>query len=78
MCNYRPVAAHKRIQTKNKLQQSTRRRWTDVDITQFELGLSLKGKNFYKIQRDHLQEKNLKEIVEYYYMVMEYICYMVP
>ena len=38
-------------------------------MASFEAGLSLRGKNFFKIQRDYLQHKDLKEIVEYYYLV---------
>jgi len=65
ICNYRTSAAHKRIQARARL--TPKRKWTNEDIANFELGLSLKGKNFFKIQKEHLPKKTIKDLVEYYY-----------
>ena len=35
----------------------------------FELGLTTKGKNFFKIHHEHLPNKTIKEIVLFYYKV---------
>ena len=67
ICNYRTSAAHKRIQARARL--TPKRKWTNEDIGNFELGLSLKGKNFFKIQKEHLPRKTIKDLVEYYYYV---------
>ena len=67
ICNYRTAVAHKRILARAKL--TPKRKWTNEDIANFELGLSLRGKNFFKIQKEHLQGKTIKDLVEYYYYV---------
>merc|ERR1711953_1618322 len=36
-------------------------------MASFELGLTLLGKNFYKIHHQHLKSKNVKEIIQFYY-----------
>lgn len=71
ICNYRTTAAHKRIQARARL--TPKRKWTNEDIGNFELGLSLKGKNFFKIQKEHLPRKTIKDLVEYYYYVRKFV-----
>ena len=71
ICNYRTSAAHKRIQARARL--TPKRKWTNEDIANFELGLSLKGKNFFKIQKEHLPKKTIKDLVEYYYYVRKFV-----
>ncbi|XP_062502220.1 metastasis-associated protein MTA3-like [Corticium candelabrum] len=42
--------------------------WTAEEANMFESALQLCGKDFFDIQRDHLNWKSIKSIVEYYYM----------
>jgi len=66
-CNYKFVQTHKRIQARNKLTPKNRGIWTEDEMASFELGLTLIGKNFFKIQHQHLPNKTIKEIVQFYY-----------
>ena len=81
-CNYKFVQTHKRIQARNKLTPKVkddskvtnstiifqkRGFWTEDEMASFELGLTLIGKNFFKIQHQHLPNKTIKEIVQFYY-----------
>jgi len=66
-CNYKFVQTHKRIQARNKLTPKKRGFWTEDEMASFELGLTLIGKNFFKIQHQHLPNKTIKEIVQFYY-----------
>ena len=81
-CNYKFVQTHKRIQARNKLTPKVKNMiprsfyfndfqkrgfWTEDEMASFELGLTLIGKNFFKIQHQHLPNKTIKEIVQFYY-----------
>ena len=46
--------------------------WNEDEMASFELGLTLLGKNFYKIHHQHLKSKNVKEIIQFYYKVSVY------
>lgn len=41
--------------------------WSTQERIAFEEGLLIEGKNFYRIHRDHVQSRTVREHVEYYY-----------
>ncbi|XP_078052144.1 arginine-glutamic acid dipeptide repeats protein [Augochlora pura] len=65
-CNYEPQVALKTLMA-NKVPKKFTEKWTEVDIELFKKGFTKYKKNFFKIGKEFLPEKNIKEIVEFYY-----------
>nr|CAB3265524.1 arginine-glutamic acid dipeptide repeats protein-like [Phallusia mammillata] len=56
------------VLVKNPLPLTIERKWTEDQVKRFQKGLRQNGKNFFKIRRDLLPNKDTSELVEFYYL----------
>ncbi|XP_076804492.1 uncharacterized protein LOC143448569 [Clavelina lepadiformis] len=56
------------VLVKKPLPMTIERKWTEDQLKRFQKGLRQNGKNFFKIKKDQLPNKETSEIVEFYYL----------